>query len=141
MYLNQVKKRLKGLEPNLNELLMECRIIFDNVNIWDLSAEKAQLYTELYRMSHKLDYVLGMIDYFNKEIICEASLRKKENGRYELGDIELSSGMQIEVWCEDTDMKEGGHYQRTTIEHNGEDYYARCMLNSTLEGRMARIRG
>jgi len=48
----------------------------------------------------------------------EGSLRKKANGRYEVGGYELTSGEVVDYYDEDLNT-----FITSRIEHNGEEYY------------------
>jgi hypothetical protein len=75
------------------------------------------------------------------EIKAEGYLTKATNGRYQLDDYELTSGMSVEV-LEDLDWDEKQVWHKTSIEHNGEDYYAVALgRNESLEGEWAYMRG
>ena len=41
---------------------------------------------------------------------------------------ELTSGSSFDVWREEPDMKDGGYYYLSRIEHRGGDYYCVDML-------------
>lgn len=83
-----------------------------------------------------LDEAFALVKYYEKPVAGEGWLMKKQNGRYDLVGYELTSGCVIEVLNEED---EPPAWVRTTIEHNGEDYYA-VSLRGNLEGMRARYR-
>lgn len=89
-----------------------------------------------------LEYANITIDYLGKPIAYSGTLHKQDNGRYKLGEYELTSGNCLEVLApSDLLSGNGWEWTKTRIEHNGTDYYLVGYSDLVLEGLTARVRG
>ncbi|WP_210469087.1 DUF5348 domain-containing protein [Sporosarcina sp. 6E9] len=124
----------------IKRLLKEMDELMDNINIFDINSEDVQRYFTLYKAKLALEEAYTSIVDLSKEIQLEGYLRKNERGRYELNGFELTSGGLIDIWREDLEMKDGGYYVLSRIEHHATDYYCVDMPEAMLEGLKARYR-
>ena len=90
----------------------------------------------LHEMISHLDDFSELLRYYEAPVAGEGILRKQKNGRYHIGDCEITAGCVIEILEEDEDRP---CWVRTGIEHDGHDYYA-TRVKGVLEGRRARYR-
>lgn len=65
----------------------------------------------------------------------EGSLRKKANGRYEVGGYELTSGEAVEYYDEDSNA-----FITSRIEHSGDYYIVDLGRDTAIEGVHVRIK-
>ena len=124
----------------IKRLLTDARKLMDNTNVYDLSSEDVQKYHTLYQAMNGLESAYSSIVDLTKKVMLEGYLQKNKRDRYELCGRELSSGSVIDVWRDDPDMRDGGYYVHSRIEHRGDDYYCVDMPHVKLEGLRARYR-
>ncbi len=87
----------------------------------------------------KLQDAYFRMDYISKPVTDQGFIKHNDSGRYELpSGYYFTSGNQ----CEILDEKYGEQEWRyTTIEHNGENYYATVLgKNVSINGKMVRVR-
>ena len=101
--------------------------------------EQAFIADGLEKILYKLDMAYSDLMYLSRPIAEQGTLYKKENGRYQLGDTELTSGSCIEVLIYD-EWQESRIWKYTRVEYNGEDYYLTAAPEQPLQGIEARIR-
>lgn len=133
-------KSYREADSTIKRLLKEMDELMDNINIFSLDSEDVQRYFTLYKAKLGLEEAYTSIVDLSKEIQLEGYLRKNERGRYELNSFELTSGGLLDVWRNDPEMKDGGYYVPSRIEHRGTDYYCVDMPDAKLEGMKARYR-
>ena len=103
-------------------------------------AEQLFMLDELRKILSTLANVSHTINYLDKPIKAEGALYKNSNDRYEINDIELSSGDSIEYLIAN-DCNHIPHWCASRIEHNGTDYYIVGAADlGKLEGIRVRIR-
>lgn len=113
----------------------------DNVTWNRKDPEENFIQAELYKISRELEDTLESVQYLEKDIIAEGELYLNSQGRYEINDdVYFTSGSRCEILLYDED-EETHYWRRTTIEHNGEDYYATALgREASIEGIKARAR-
>lgn len=102
-------------------------------------AEQLFIADELEKILYSLDAAYSGLEYLKSPVKAQGRLYKKDNGRYNIEDIELTSGSRIEVLLYD-DWREQQLWKLTAVEHNGEDYYITVAPEKALAGIEARIR-
>ncbi|WP_262173268.1 DUF5348 domain-containing protein [Saccharococcus sp. Marseille-Q5394] len=127
-------------EYQIKRLLTDTRDLMENINVFNLNADAVQKYHILYKAMEGLEEAYSSIVDLNKKVLIEGHLLKNNRGRYELCGREFTSGSLIDVWREDPDMKDGGYYISSRIEHRGGDYYCVDMPYIKLDGLKARYR-
>lgn len=127
-------------EYQIKRLLTDTRNLMENINVFNLNADAVQKYHILHKAMEGLEEAYSSIVDLNRKVLIEGHLLKNDRGRYELSGREFTSGSLIDVWCEDSDMKDGGYYISSRIEHRGGDYYCVDMPYIKLEGLKARYR-
>ncbi|MBM7716006.1 hypothetical protein JOC94_003017 [Bacillus thermophilus] len=137
--LEEIVKRYKKIGGEIESLLQDTDKMFDNTNTLILDIDEYQKYLLVYQSHLALDKAHNYMKELSKTTFIEGYLKKKSNGRYAIGEYELSSGSSLDIWVEDEDSKAGGYYLFTRLEHRG-DYYAFDKPSLELEGRKARIR-
>ena len=115
----------------------------------DTTEELLDIMTECYslqggrasgRQAYRLDEVHRQLEYLALPVRYSGQLHLQENGRYKLGEYELTSGSSVEVLLYD-EWEEVYKWVASRIEHNGESYYLVGHTDTALEGLKARKRG
>lgn len=141
--LEDTQKEFGKLKRQLHDLLY--RLGDDGENITSSRNVDERFLIRQYRMlTEKLDDIHRKLEYLSKEVISEGPIFHNSAGRYEMlnGDY-FSSGSRIELLVKDDDENEDErtYWVLTTIEHNGDDYYAVALGRETsINGMTARLR-
>lgn len=142
MDVKELKLEMDGLNSQIKRILKssgyadyaELSVDYDRSN-----PDEVMLRRELSSCIDKLDEVSAVLEYLNRPVRVEGILRKNRNGRYEIGDRELSSGSPVEVLIYDR-YDERWEWLSSRIEHNGKDYYLVGSRDTDLEGCRGRVR-
>lgn len=144
MDIASLKQRLNSLDEDIKQLLKdtgylrEADLFLDDYNKAD--PEHSFILDEARKVFSRLDDVHSALEYLNSPIEAQGVLTLKDNGRYAIGDKELSCGSALEVLVYDSwDEKEKWTY--TTMEHNGDSYYLTGLRDTDPSGIQARKRG
>lgn len=121
------------------------------VRLFDYEAENVQynhqdandcfLHDQLKGIIEKLNDVQHDIAYLQRPICAQGIITHNDDGRYELptGDY-FTSGSTCEILTYD-DLQERNEWVFTSIEHNGNDYYATALgKDISIDGMMLRVR-
>src|SRR5690606_27473983 len=135
------QKEFGKLKRHLHDLLY--RLGDDGENIASSRDLEERFLIGQYRgLTEKLDDIHRKLEYLSKDVISEGPIFHNSAGRYEIlnGDY-FTSGSNIELLVKDEDEDERAYWIRTTIEHNGDDYYAVALGRETsINGMTARLR-
>lgn len=139
MKLNELKSNLDRLNSDIKRILKssgyedyaELTVDYDSDN-----PDELMLHTELSGVMSRLDEITRALNYLNSPIKREGVLCKNGNGRYEIGDYELTSGSPVEVLIYDDRWE----WVSSRIEHDGRDYYLVGARDVDLNGLRGRIR-
>lgn len=142
MKITELKKDLDRLHSDIKRILKssgyadyaELEVDYDRSNPDDVMLRR-----ELSNCLDNLDEVSSTLEYLNRPVKVDGILRKNSNGRYEIGDRELSSGSPVEVLIYDR-YDERWEWVSSRLEHNGRDYYLVGSRDMDLEGYRGRIR-
>lgn len=148
----EIERSLKRMGYNSEEESLEGVSFPQYTDSRDIEFMRGQLTLTIQR----LDEIIADIKYLNRPIKTTGWLVRQSNERYQLNDIELSSGMLVEILDDDFE------WRLTRIEHNGDlftvknvgtddfdalrvermgDYYAVALGKSVpIEGRKCRLR-
>lgn len=113
--------------------------IDENIGYDEDDPEERLLENEIYKLLESLDAVKDRIDYLNLPILASGKLTKNKQGRYVLDAHEFHCGDRIEFLYYD-DINEKNEWSISTIEHDGNDYYAVGYKKFSLLGVTARLR-
>lgn len=102
--------------------------------------EEAYRAEEANHILYRLDEVHRQLEYLALPVRYSGQLHLQENGRYKLGEYELTSGSSVEVLLYE-EWEEVYKWVASRIEHNGESYYLVGHTDTALEGLKARKRG
>lgn len=107
---SEIKRSISKLEGRYGELQNEFEYDSENPEekFKDLIA---------YEIVNNLEDINSLLKWIEKPVIATGKLIKNSNGRYEIGDRELTSGSTLDYYDEDRG------WVKTRIEHNGTDYY------------------
>lgn len=139
--LEDTQKEFEKLKRQLHDLLY--RLGDDGENIASSRDLDERFLIGQYRgLAEKLDDIHRKLEYLSKDVISEGPIFHNSAGRYEMlnGDY-FTSGSSIELLVKDEDEDERKYWIQTTIEHNGDDYYAVALGRETsINGMTARLR-
>lgn len=137
--VNEALQQLVKLNNDITAFLSKVGDYCDNVVYDSNNLDEKYLRDQLYVISDKLDDVQRKVDYLSKPVREQGFLSHNRDRRYELpsGDY-FTSGSSCEILHSDD---EGQEWVFTTIEHNGDDYYATALgREKSINGLMARVR-
>ena len=151
--INDMIKEFHQLNASIKNVLADTRY----KDLGDLSeisldyenADQLLLLDEAYTILNQLQSVSADIDYLRRPVTHQGTLHKNSSGRYEIDDLELTSGHIVEYLAHDDShatFNEKGEYinvpywRRGRIENNGTDYYIVGDSTLSLEGLQVRIR-
>lgn len=137
--MDEIVKEYVELNGKVKRLLKKTEHVFMSTDVYQLGSDEYQQYVTINRAIEQLEDLSSLLNILDRETLAEGHLSKQSNGRYELEGYELSSGHPIEIWIKDEDLKDGGYFQLTRIEHHN-DYYAVYDEKLELEGLRARLR-
>lgn len=139
--LEDTEKEFGKLKRQLHDLLY--RLGDDGENIAASRDVDERFLIRQYRMlAEQLDAIHRKLEYLSKDVISEGPIFHNSAGRYEMLNGEyFTSGSRIELLVKDDDEDERTYWVLTTIEHNGDDYYAVALGRETsINGMTARLR-
>ena len=128
----EIGKLLKTSKYREYDDLSGLRIDFDD-------AEQLLLLDELRGILEKLEDAKSDIDYLNRPVGKTGTLQKNSIGRYETENKEYTSGNGIEVLIYDK-YRDKEVWVKTSVEHNGKDYYLVAYKKAPMQGLKARTR-
>ncbi|MEK4951942.1 DUF5348 domain-containing protein [Bacillus sp. FSL W8-1127] len=139
-----MSKELRGLlqasedlRHNLKKFLDKYEAAAENISLSSLSLEERSDCVTLYQVQDILFDAYILLKNLDKPVKAEGYLDKQKNGRYAIGDVELTSGMYVEYFSDE----DGGYYVPSRLEHNGDDYYiVELGKDRSIEGLKVRIK-
>ena len=151
--INDMIKEFYQLNASIKNVLADTRY----KDLGDLSgisldyenADQLFLLDEAYTILSQLQDIAADIDYLRKPVVHQGTLHRNSSGRYEIDDLELTSGYIVEYLDHDdfhATFNEKGEYinvpywRKGRIEHNGTDYYIVENNKLLLENLQVRIR-
>lgn len=135
--LTEFNKLNYEIKRVLNKLGDDC----DNVHYEPDNLDEDFLRNQMRLYADKLDDVKRGITYLSKPVVDQGYIKHNSAGRYELPSGEyFTSGSVCEILYNDERYNEQ-YWVYTSIEHNGNDYYATALGRDTsINGMMVRIR-
>lgn len=142
MELKELSKELKALDGHISEIL-EKTGFSENESLGEIEADRSNpenllLLEEYSNILYKLQAIDNTLLYLSRPTTPAGRLEKQENGRFTLGNIELTCGNSLEVLIFD-EYQERYKWLSSRIEHNGQDYYI-VGYDGRPDGLKARIR-
>lgn len=113
--ISQTAKQLSETISNLNNNIVD---LYENMDRSSLTIDERSELILIYQALNELSEGVESLKFLGKPVREEGQLKKNSNGRYILGEHELTSGHPIEVFDED-----GNVFYQSRIEHSGGDYY------------------
>ncbi len=111
------------------------------LEINDKDSEQLFLLKELQSIMESLNEVRGRLAYLALPVKEVSRLHKNSDGRYETKSGHCyTSGCRVEALISDG-FQEAPYWVRTSIEHDGKDYYLVGYRQTELEGLKVRLRG
>lgn len=141
MKFGELKKELNKVNECIGTLLRKTNnninVIDENV-IYDEDLNKDMYENETYMILTTLEIVKEKIDYLNREVKNVGKLTKNKNNRYELNNIELHCGDEIEALIYDKNLDKQ-YWMCSRIEYEN-DYYLVGYKDMKLDNLEIRIR-
>lgn len=141
--LEEATKAFQKVNDQIQDLLYRLGDECDNLRSKPEDLDYEFIRQEYRSLSDKLDDIYRRIEYLSKPIVVQGYIRHNESKRYELPDgTYFTSGSSCEILVDDMEFGEPIQYWvKTTIEHNGEDYYATALgRDVNINGLMVRVR-
>jgi hypothetical protein len=137
MNKSDMLKELMLLESKLKRLNKDLRAMEDS---WtdhfdENDPEDMYLRNSFYMIEDKLSDVRLILVGIGAEVVAQGRLYHNESKRYEIEgtDHYFTSGSSIEVLYD-------GAWRKSTVEHNGNDYYLTSLKSVSMNGLMARVK-
>lgn len=143
--LGELLEMSQKLNTEIKRLLKESTYLeYDDLSKLDIDykdAEQLLLQEQLWKVLQELEEVSGRLDYLALPIKEVSRLHKNSDGRYETkGGHYYTSGCRVEALVSDS-FRTVPYWVRTSIEHDGNDYYLVGYREVELEGLKVRLRG
>lgn len=143
--LRELLERSQKLNTEIKRLLKESTYLeYDDLSGLDIDykdAEQLLLHEQLWRVMQELEEVSDRLDYLALPIKEVSRLHKNSDGRYETESGQyFTGGCRVEVLISDS-FREVPRWVRTSIEHDGKDYFLVGYQEIGLEGLKVRLRG
>ena len=136
-------ERSQKLNTEIKRLLKESTYLeHDDLSKLDIDYEDAGqllLHEQLWRVMQELEDVSDRLDYLALPVKEVSRLHKNPDGRYESGHY-FTSGCRVEALISDS-FRIVPRWVRTSIEHDGKDYFLAGYQEVELEGLKVRLRG
>lgn len=113
--ISQTAKQLSETIRSLNNNIID---LYENMDRSSLTIDERSELILVYQALNELSEGVESLKVLGKPVREEGLLKKNSNGRYTLGEHELTSGRPIEVFDE-----EGNVFYQSRMEHSGDDYY------------------
>lgn len=139
---NKVMKRLESLEYELKSVTKDLRAIEDSWPDHFTDDPDDRYQRNMFALiEDRLSDVRRDIQGLFVPVVAEGRLIKNSSGRYEIEgtDYEFTSGRGIEVLYTYYD-DEPKVWIKSTVEHNGADYYLTNLTGVSMEGLRARVK-
>lgn len=142
--LNELLREVQELNKQVKRVLRDSTFQeYDDLSELDIDykdGEQLFLQEELRIVLRKLEEASNRLNYLERPIIEVSKLHKNSSGRYETesGDY-YTSGDWIEALIDDG-YRDVPFWARTSVEHNGKDYYLVGYQSIKMDGLTVRIR-
>jgi hypothetical protein len=137
--ISEVKGEFEKLNNQIKQLMQKLGYDGENI-VYDRNDIDEEFFRSQYIiLLHKLEEVQRRIQYLSKPIVEQGFIQHNSSGRYELPSGRYFTSGSV---CEILQESDGEQYWLyTTIEHNGEDYYATALgRNVSINGKLVRVR-
>lgn len=141
--LKDTKEEVHKLQGSIKDLLYILGDEGENI-MYSEDPDEKFLIRQYSKLTDKLDDIYRRLEYLAKDIVTEGMIFHNSAGRYELlnGDY-FTSGSIIEILVKPKyeDEENKPYWVLTTVEHNGDDYYAVALGKETsINGMTVRLR-
>ena len=142
--INYIMRQASELQPGISRLLHNSTYDrYDDLSGLEINYEDSEqlfLLDELRGVMEKLADVDYILRCMSQPVVETGRLRKNASGRYETESGHYyCCGSPIEALVQD-DRYEAAYWVRTSVEHDGEDYFLVGHRQVPLNGLMVRIR-
>lgn len=139
--LQEAKQLFDKMQNQIFDLLYKLGDECDNIRIEKENLDQEFIKSQYRILVEKLDDVYRTLTYLSKPVTEQGFIKHNSEGRYALpsGDY-FTSGSTCEILYNDERCHEQ-YWIYTSIEHNGEDYYATALGKKiSIDGMMVRVR-
>ncbi len=143
--LRELLERSQKLNTDIKRLLKESTYLeYEDLSELDIDykdAEQLLLQEQLWKVLQELEDVSDRLDYLALPVREVSRLHKNSDGRYgtKSGHY-FTSGCRVEALISDS-FRMVPYWVRTSIEHDGKDYFLAGYQKVKLEGLKVRLRG
>lgn len=139
--LDEAANEFHKVKRSIENLLYKLGDEGDNLRTERDDLDQEYLRSEYVSLLEKLDDVYRRLNYLSKPVTEQGYIKHNELKRYELpSGAYLTSGSTCEILYNDSKYNEQ-YWIYTSIEHNGDDYYATALgKDISIKGMMIRIR-
>lgn len=139
--LEETKKEFGKIQRALERLLYIMGDDGENIEYEKEDLDQEFLRTQFCSLTDQLDDIYRRLNYLSKEVIEQGYIRHNESKRYELpSGTYFTSGSTCEILFNNEKYGEQ-YWVYTSIEHNGNDYYAKALgKDVSINGMMVRVR-
>ncbi len=143
--LSELLERSQKLNTDIKRLLKESTYLeYEDLSELDIDykdAEQLLLQEQLWKVMQELEDVSDRLDYLALPVREVSRLHKNSDGRYETKSGHyFTSGCRVEALISDS-FRMVPYWVRTSIEHDGKDYFLAGYQKVKLEGLKVRLRG
>lgn len=143
--LGELLERSQKLNTDIKRLLKESTYLeYDDLSKLDIDykdAEQLLFHEQLWKVMQELEDVSDRLDYLALPIKEVSRLHKNPDGRYETESGQyFTSGCRVEALVSDG-FRTVPYWVKTSIEHDGNDYFLVGYREVELEGLKVRLRG
>ncbi len=143
--LRELLERSQKLNTDIKRLLKESTYLeYEDLSELDIDykdAEQLLLQEQLWKVMQELEDVSDRLDYLALPVREVSRLHKNSDGRYETKSGHyFTSGCRVEALVSDG-FRMVPYWVRTSIEHDGKDYFLAGYQEVKLEGLKVRLRG
>lgn len=139
--LEEATKAFQKVNDQIQDLIYKLGDECDNLRSKPEDLDHEFMRDQYRSLADKLDDIYRRIEYLSKPIVAQGYIRHNESKRYELPDgTYFTSGSSCEILFNDKEYGEQ-YWVKTTIEHNGDDYYSTALgRDVNINEMMVRVR-
>jgi hypothetical protein len=144
MNIKELYAEVSALDGRLKELLEKTEFeMYEDLSgvVCDRTdPEELFLLEELRYVMYDVQGISSAVSHLKRPVKAEGRLHRNGNGRYFVGDYELTCGYPVEYLSMDDRYGGRPYWRSSRLEHDGNDYYICADRKLELEGLQVRIR-
>jgi hypothetical protein len=140
--IEEASKEFQKLKNQIKDLMNKLGDECDNIEFIEGDLDQEFMKGQYRFLLYKLEEVYRRLKYLSYPVTEQGFIKHNHQKRYALpSGTYLTSGSVCEILVNDEEYGEQ-YWVYTTIEHNGEDYYATALgRDVSINGMMVRVRG